>query len=65
MNDPINITEVSVRLDYNGNPVASMKLDNGDTILAEMTPDTYANYQALVGEWCAAGRRLLDEIKED
>lgn len=64
MNDPINITEVSVLMDKDGGPVLSMKRDDNHIILTPMTPESYARYQTAMEDMFAAGRRLMDEIKE-
>ena len=60
-----NITEVSLVRNLDGEPVWSFRCSDGSYIQSlPLAPEEYAGYQAEIERWCAAGRRLLDEIKE-
>ena len=63
MSDKYNITEVSI-IPLAGEPAVSMRCKDGSEIIGPMDQEQFEQYAAHLEYFLAAGRRLLDEVKE-
>ena len=64
MSNETNVTEISV-IPFGGMPMVSIRNLDGSEITGPMTPEQFTRYAADLEQLLDAGRKLLDEIKEE
>ena len=64
MSNETDVTEISI-IPFGGEPAVSMHCKDGSHIIGPMDQEQFAQYAENLEHFLAAGRKLLDETKEE